>query len=301
MVAFLDKWQVPFYIGAIIAGFAISIPSLGVVVEPVLGALIFATFMCVPLRRVRIPGRFLGALLVLNFVLVPIVVWLITRPLAGQSELIVPVALVLLAPCIDYVIVFTALAKGAHQRLLAATPVLLIAQMLALPILTPLVSGGDIQLEWQPFARAFLLLIVLPLVLAAIAQRSVTASKLSDDLMTPIMILTLFVVSSAYSRGVVEHARELMAAMAVFAVFAAVMVVIGVVVSRVLRLSRADGTAAIFSGVTRNSLVILPIGLTLPAATIEPAIVIISQTMVELIVMVLMVQFLPLLMRRMSA
>ena len=50
--------------------------------------------------------------------------------------------LVLLAPCIDYVVVFTALARGAHEKLLAATPLLMLGQILALPVLLPLLGGG---------------------------------------------------------------------------------------------------------------------------------------------------------------
>lgn len=41
------------------------------------------------------------------------------------------VLFVLLTPCVDYVIVFSRLAGGAHDRLLAATPLLMFLQLLA--------------------------------------------------------------------------------------------------------------------------------------------------------------------------
>lgn len=40
----------------------------------------------------------------------------------------------LVAPCIDYVIVFAALACAAHEKLLAPAPLLVIAQLLLLPV-----------------------------------------------------------------------------------------------------------------------------------------------------------------------
>lgn len=49
----------------------------------------------------------------------------------------------------------------------------------------------------------------------------------------------------------------------------------------------------VFSGVTRNSLVILPLVLALPAHYDLAALVVVTQTLVELVVMVILVQLLP--------
>ena len=78
------------------------------------------------------------------------------------------VLLVLLTPCVDYVIVFCGLAGGASRRLLAATPLLLILQMLLLPVFLVLFMGSDLAdvVEIGPFVEAFIVLIVIPLTLA---------------------------------------------------------------------------------------------------------------------------------------
>ena len=78
-------------------------------------------------------GRFLAGLLVLNFAIVPVVVYGLSRFVADDQALLLGVLLVLLAPCIDYVIVFSGLAGSAHDRLLAAAPLLMLVQMLLLP------------------------------------------------------------------------------------------------------------------------------------------------------------------------
>ena len=79
--------------------------------------------------------------------------------------------LVLLAPCIDYVIAFTGLAGGARAELLAATPLLLGGQLLLLPLFLRFFLGADDVLSVEPFVEAFLLLIVLPLGAAFLIQR----------------------------------------------------------------------------------------------------------------------------------
>ena len=78
--------------------------------------------------------RFLSTVLVLNFVLVPVVVFGLSRIVAHDKVLLVGVLFVLLTPCIDYVLVFAGLAGADVHRLLAATPLLMLAQMLLLPI-----------------------------------------------------------------------------------------------------------------------------------------------------------------------
>ncbi|WP_331271167.1 metalloregulator ArsR/SmtB family transcription factor [Corynebacterium glucuronolyticum] len=85
-------------------------------------ALLYATFLSVPLTKVGQAlrdGRFLAGLTVLNFLIVPVVVYLLSRFVADDQALLLGVLLVLLAPCIDYVIAFSGLADPARLRLLS--------------------------------------------------------------------------------------------------------------------------------------------------------------------------------------
>ena len=93
MVAWLEKHQIWMYLVALAVGAAIglSMPQIGVPLEiainPALGLLLYATFLMVPMARIG-QGlkdfRFLGVLALLNFVLVPIVVFVLTRFIAGE-------------------------------------------------------------------------------------------------------------------------------------------------------------------------------------------------------------------------
>ena len=72
----------------------------------------------------------------------------------------------------------------------------------------------------------------------------------------------------------------------------------GLVAGRIARLDVPETCAVIFGGATRNSLVVLPLALALPAefAIASPAVV--TQTLVELVGMVVFVRLVPALTAR---
>lgn len=306
MTNWLDRHQVLLYLVSIFIGLVASVfPGITVsdsAVSPVLGLLLFATFLSVPLTRLKIDLRFIGALGVLNFVIVPIVVWVLTLPLRDDAVLLTAVLLVLLAPCIDYVIAFTGLAGGSRDRLLAATPLLLIVQMLLLPFFLWLFIGPEASgaISAGPFLEAFVFLILLPLGGAWLVQVMEERSRIARGVsaaasggMVVLMMATLFVVIAAHAEGVGERLTGLGQVVGIYAVFVVVMNLLGAGISRICGFGREDRIALIFAGVTRNSLVILPFALALPAGFEIAPIVVITQTLVELVAMVAMVRILP--------
>ena len=281
-----------------------------VLVEPVLALLLLATFLAVPFAALGAglrDGRFLGALLVLNFVVVPAVVFGLSRFVAHDDALLVGVLLVLLAPCVDYVIAFTALAGGAAERLLAAAPLLMLVQLVVLPVLLRVVAGeaAVAAVDAGPFVRALVMLILVPLALAALLQwgavrgrggvRDTAAGVVRGftAAMVPLMVVTLFTVVASQIRGVGERLPALAAVVPLFVAFAVVMVALGVVAARWARLDVPAGRALVFSGVTRNSLVVLPLALALPASLDPAPLVVVTQTLVELGAMVSLVRLVP--------
>lgn len=78
-----------------------------------------------------------------------------------------------------------------------------------------------------------------------------------------------------------------------YILFTAVMVPIGAAAGKVARLDISARRAIVFSGVTRNSLVVLPLVLALPAAFDLAPLVVVTQPLVELIVMVVFVHLIP--------
>lgn len=84
--------------------------------------------------------------------------------------------------------------------------------------------------------------------------------------MVPLMMLTLAVVVASQIAGVGRNLGALLLAIPVYILFAAVMVPLGAAAGRVAGLDVAGRRAIVFSGATRNPLVVLPLVLALPAA-----------------------------------
>ena len=194
------------------------------------------------------------------------------------------------------VIVFAALAGGAREQLLGATPLLMLVQMLALPVLVPLLAGGAGTALFSPvpFVRALVLLILLPLLLAALLQRLVPALDLSGA-MVPLMVVVLVAVVASQTPRALGAGTALLALVPVYLAFLVLATAAGILVSRLARLGVREARAVTFSGATRNSLVVLPLALALPSP-LAPAVVV-TQTLVELVGMVVLVRLLPRLLR----
>ncbi|MEU6270047.1 bile acid:sodium symporter [Saccharopolyspora shandongensis] len=307
----MERHQVAVYVGALAAGAIVGWaapgagPGLEQAINPVLAALLYVTFLQLPaaeLGRSLRAGRFLGAALVVNFVVVPLVVAAMFAFLPANQAVRLGVLLVLLTPCVDYVIVFSGLAGGNSQRLLAATPLLLLAQMVLLPGFLFLFLGSDLAdvVEAGPFIEAFAILIVIPLTLAWLTQawaaRRKAGRRVADmvsALMVPLMAATLLTVVASQVPKLGDGLATVARVVPFYVLFLVVMAFAGRAVARLFRLDALDGRAIVFTGATRNSLVVLPLALALPDALAIAAVVVVTQTLVEVVGMVIYVRAVP--------
>jgi ACR3 family arsenite transporter len=264
-------------------------------IDPLLGFMLFVTFLQVPLtelRRAWSNMRFLGALLLANFVAVPVLVAVLLPWMPQDPLLRIGVLLVLLTPCIDYVVTFAHLGKADAKPLLASTPLLLAAQMLLLPVYLGVFMGDAAAglVQWAPFLHAFVWLIAVPLSLAAVCQAWAARSTAGERaigwlglLPVPATAAVLFVVvaSVAPQLGLALDAVRQVAP--VYVAFAIAAPMLGWGAARLCRLPSDQGRAVAFSAATRNSLVVLPLGLAIPGALPWLPAVIVTQTLVELV------------------
>ncbi|WP_122596493.1 arsenic resistance protein [Pseudomonas viridiflava] len=312
----LEQQQIPIYFIAVIVaavgGFFTPVASqaLGVLVNPAIAVLMYAMFLQIPfldLRRGLSNRRFMLALLIANFVVIPLLVWLLTRVLSEHTAILVGALLVLLTPCIDYVVVFTHLGKGDSRLVLAATPLLLLLQLLLLPLYLALMLGSEssVAISFSPFVEAFLVLIVLPLVLAVLTaagvRRSSMAARWSDAwawMPAPAMAAVLVVVIGSQVASVANSIDQLLPVIPVYLGFMVLAPLAGALVSRVFRLPAVGARSVAFSTSTRNSLVVLPLALALPEGIRElAAAAVITQTLIELVSELIYIRVIPALIR----
>jgi ACR3 family arsenite efflux pump ArsB len=231
-----------------------------------LALMLFVTFLQVPLADLRhafAQARFLAALLVVNFVGVPLYVTLLVQFLPADPMVRLGLLLVLLTPCIDYVVTFSQLGRGDARLLLAATPTLLIVQMLLLPVYLGLFLGEDAARLVQPgpFVHAFVWLIAVPLALAALVQlwaaRSGAGERVSNALgvlPVPATALVLFVVIAAVVPQLGPALYQALRVVPTYLAFALVAPLIGWFIAGMFRLDAPARRSIAFSASTRNSL-----------------------------------------------
>lgn len=312
----LEQNQIPIYFASVLLAAVVGLlaPSmaqgLGTLVTPAIAVLMYAMFLQIPFLHLR-QGlgnkRFMVALLLANFILIPLLVWALTRGLVEHPAILIGALLVLLTPCIDYVVVFTHIGKGDSRLMLAATPVLLLLQLLLLPVYLGLILGAQSQVAVAvavgPFVEAFLLLIVAPMILAvlttSLSRRSAVISAWNDAwawLPVPAMALVLMVVIGSQITAVVRDIGLLAPVIPVYIGFLLLAPVMGALAARLFKLPSITARAVTFSASTRNSLVVLPLALALPEDIRGlAAAAVITQTLVELVGELLYIRLIPLL------
>lgn len=308
----LETRQIPIYFAAVLAAIVFGLLAsdtarqLEALITPAIAVLMYAMFLQIPfldLRQGLGNRRFITALLLANFILVPLLVWAITRGLVEHPAILVGALVVLLTPCIDYVVVFTHIGKGDSRLTLAATPVLLLAQLVLLPVYLALMLGGGSQvaISITPFVEAFVLLIVVPMALAVLtsagARRSRAVATWNDAwawLPVPAMALVLMVVIASQIVVVLRDFDRLLPVVPVYIGFMLLAPVLGFICARLLRLPASEARSVTFSAATRNSLVVLPLALALPEEMRGlAAAAVITQTLVELVSELIYVRAVP--------
>ncbi|AZE58764.1 MULTISPECIES: arsenic resistance protein [Pseudomonas fluorescens group] len=308
----LEHNQIPFYFVAILLAAACGVfapvlaHGLSVLITPAIAVLMYAMFLQIPFLDLR-QGlgniRFVSALLLANFVLVPLLVWALTRGLLEHPALLVGALLVLLTPCIDYVVVFTHIGKGDSRSMLAATPLLLLSQLALLPVYLGFMLGAHsgVVVQIGPFIEAFLWLILVPMLLAVLtaylARRSTLVGKWSNAwawLPVPTMALVLFVVIGSQITSVMRDIDLLLPVLAIYLGFVLLAPLMGILAARLFALPAPSARAVTFSASTRNSLVVLPLALALPEDVRGlAAAAVILQTLVELVAELVYVRLIP--------
>ncbi|MDO4884791.1 MAG: hypothetical protein Q3991_07560 [Rothia sp. (in: high G+C Gram-positive bacteria)] len=301
-----------------------------------LAVLLFANFMCMPLTRRasintvkntpvskgpswRLPVLLLG----MNFILMPLIVAaLIVVLRVGSGPVGLTVAIVLLAPCVDYVVVFTRFAGGDYRSLLSYTPLLLAVQILAIPLWASIYAyirilennGFGVLSQIPSESISALATLGVPLLSAYLIQsagnrttscRSIPyrfahkCAALSETAMIPLMMLLLTLMCAAYTARLTEAPQHLPTLALTYTAYGLAATALSYGICRTIRpsLSREEGIALTFSVLTRNALIIFPIinalsatmrAAHIPQAELMPAAAL-TQTMVELLMLTALV------------
>jgi ACR3 family arsenite efflux pump ArsB len=298
----LERRQVWVCFAGLLAGllFGVQAPASAVALEPllwpVLGLLLFSVFTQIPLDELPAAfadRRFLAALMTSNFLVVPVIVWALVSLLPDDPAIRLGVAAVLLVPCTDWFITFAHFGRGNSKLAVAAAPLLLLVQLVALPVYLVLFFDGAVlvrRIEPGHIAVAFATILLLPLGLAIAlefaargrARLRASAARLGG-LAVPLLGVVVFVVAASQVHTVRESVPQLGLAALVFAAYLVLAATVGRLFAGLFRLESGAARTLVFSLGTRNSFVVLPLALALPAGWEAAAVVMVLQILVELL------------------
>jgi ACR3 family arsenite efflux pump ArsB len=306
----LERRQVWIYLAAILAGLLLGgtwpglAPALELLLWSALVLLLFATFVQVPLLHLReafLDHRFVAAVLGGNFLILPALVWALLAWLPDDPAVRLGALLVLLVPCTDWFITFSQLGGGNVPRAIAVTPANLLLQLLLLPMYLVLMLGtGPSSALSLADVWPALLVVTVPLIAAAVSERWIEArperTRVRERLAwwpVPLLGLVVFLIAAAQVQAVREALSLLPMLVPLFVVFLLLAALVARALASVLRLPTEQGRTLAFSLGTRNSFVVLPFALSLPAGWEIAAVVIVVQSLVELFGMVFYLWWVP--------
>lgn len=307
----LEKYQVLVYLAAIASGLALgtALPGRVGVMEavlwPLLGALLYVTFTQVPLTQLRAAWRdtrFLTAAVVGNFLLLPLVAWGLASLFAAEPAVRLGMLLVLLVPCTDWFITFSHLGGGRAQYAIAFSPISLLLQLALLPYYLWLFLDQSllVAVVQRELLMAFAGLILLPLLLAFATQKWTQRHRARERhierlawLPVPLLALVVFSIAATQVNVVVGSLPLLGGLLLAFACFLLVAALLARLLAQVAQLPSDQGRVLAFSLGTRNSFVVLPLALSLPASYELAVVAIVFQSLVELIGMAVFLWWVP--------
>ncbi len=308
---FLETRQIGIYFGMVVLAAIVAIGVPGTVVpessiNPALALMLFVTFLQVPfadLRKAFLQVRFMSALLTANFVVIPLLVTILLRFAPAHPMVRLGILLVLLAPCVDYVVTFSHLGRSDASLLLAATPVLLTMQMLVLPVYITLFLGKEASsliIHRGPFISAFIWLIIVPLLFAGLVQLWAARTEIGKWILArlgllpvPATAFVLFLVIAAVMPRVGAVKDMAWTVIPIYITFAIIAPMFGWMIGRLFRLEIPAARAIAFSAGTRNSLVVLPLALAVPGGLPLLPAIIVTQTLIELLSELVYVRLIP--------
>ncbi|MCK7546185.1 arsenic resistance protein [Marinobacter bryozoorum] len=307
----IERQQAWIYLTAILVGMTMgyTLPktaaSWEILIWPLMAGLLYATFTQVPFANMAIAlrdKRFLAALLVGNFIVMPVISGVLLLLLPDNAAIKLGVLLVLLVPCTDWFISFAHLGRGDAARAVSAAPILLITQLLLMPFYIWLFLGElVIELTFgSHLLSAFAGLILLPMALAWLTEKAAGKRQKVADFVkglgwfpVPLLAMVVFIIAASQVSLVLESGQILWQVVVVFVLYLLAAGAAGKLINRAFVLEPRAGRTLTFSLGTRNSFVVLPLALSLPDAWSLVAVVIVLQSLVELFGMVAYVRWVP--------
>lgn len=279
-------------VGALVPA-AAGVPDA--VVLAVVAVAIGVTLLDVPLAsfgRAVLDRRFLLAVLLLNVIVSPALVYVLSRVVVTDPDLQAGLLLVLLAPGVGLVAAFVRRAGGAVESLLSVAPVLLVLQAITVPGFMLLFTASEnfLSLDGSRLPVAVLAGIVAPAAVVTVLQlvgvrrpRLAAGLRRGAAFTAPATALAAGFVAAVLIPRAGERIELLEAVAPLIGVYLIVLTPLGILVGTAFGLPLSQVRAVAFSGGARNGLLVLPIALAFPDGFAVVALVVVLGMAIEII------------------
>lgn len=252
------------------------------------------------LTRIFAEPKFLAVAVGLNFVINPVMAWLLASVfLSGSPELRVGLILFLVTPCIGWYLVFTQMAGGDAELGVSLLGVNIVLQVMLLPLYLIVFVGGSAAIPASTIVASVITYLVMPAVLAAITRAIAThrsAGRSADlpgvsTLKTAALATVIISMFASQTQVIVDNSEVVLRLLPPMTAFFALSFVIAVGVGRRAGMSKEQTALLVFTTTSRNSEASLAIAATAFASPLVGLTVVLGPV-IELPLLVLMVRLL---------
>lgn len=244
------------------------------IIMPALIAMLFLVFIQIPLKDIGKSFkniRFTLTAICMNFILTPIIVLILGRIfLSNNQELLIGFIMLMVTPCTDWYLIFTALAKGNVALGASILPLNFILQIILLPIYIFLIGGANITIDIGTLIKGAVISLFIPLLFSMIFRKVVINKKgikrFADKIVSNACdyqgyFLNLAIVSMFAFQGdmFLRNPQILLELLLPILLFFVINLVIGQLVGRRIKLGKEDIVALNLTTLARNSPIALAI------------------------------------------
>lgn len=269
-------------LAGLLVGFAVRVPQTPALQMPAILLMVFPIMIGVPWKEVVSlkPARLLGIATFLNFLVIPVIAWLLGRWLLGDyPSMMVGLVIAALLPTSGMTISWTGLSGGNVSAAIRLTVISLVAGSLLLPFYLLVLAGAQVKLDLlQTFLRVGMM-VLLPMLLGTLAYRLILQRRTPQQFQQEIkpllpgvstwaMLYIIFLSTASRATNLVTDLRSLAAGLATLLLFYLLNFLISTLAGRWF-LSEADSYTLVYSTVLRNLSIAL--GLAMATAGAEAA------------------------------
>ncbi|WP_317856067.1 arsenic resistance protein [Chakrabartyella piscis] len=234
-------------------------------IELFLMMLLYILFLSVDLGQLRTACKnikYTNVALVINFVITPVIAYVLGNVFFGDSiEIRIGLLMLLVTPCTDWYLVFTGLAKGNVELNISILPINLILQIVLMPVYLFVFLGSEIQMEVSHLLQSIVFVLLIPFVFALVTNQILKkkevikewVSQQSDNLQMLFLCLAVIVMFASQGSNLFANPMLLCRLFVPLLIFFALLFCIAQGIGKVLQFPKRDIVALNFTTLARNS------------------------------------------------